>query len=175
MSSGPGRGQMGGRGFRGGQRQADPTNPEQLQAFAERALEAGQMELLLGEEDPGRRMGFAESDVVEVRMGFHDGRLVYELKVALDQYGAYGPGIGARDDKPVGLGLLTPEMEMGAVGGRGGGVRPRGGMGGGGRGGGEGGMRGGMRPGGQSMPDPLAVWLRLDLAAGPAAEPIRDD
>ncbi|MFC1525639.1 hypothetical protein ACFL6X_02390 [Candidatus Latescibacterota bacterium] len=48
------------------------------------------------------------------------------------------------------------------MGGRGG---MRGGMGG--RMGG--GMRGGMRPGGQAMPDPLAAWLRIDLATGPGS------
>jgi len=165
-------GRGGGRRTAGGAGRRDPSDLQQLQAFVERALQGQELEVLYEGDEKGRRLGLAESDVVEVRMGFDRGRLVYEMKVRLAQEEPHGPGIGAVPGKRVGVGLLTPEMSMRGMGGG-----RRGGMGGGMGGAGVpgagmapgGGMRGGMRPGGGVMPTPLAVWFQVELAPpGPA-------
>jgi hypothetical protein len=108
--------------------------------------------------------------------------LIYELKLPLAALNGppyainAGPGgtigigikIGRRqmsDSKGTGSG--PPEGMEGGPGGTGGGPGGRGGMGGG-PGGGMG-VRGGVR--GQPSAESLALWVKVKLAAGPAAAP----
>jgi len=161
----------GGRGgMRPGRRAegGEPLDPRQLEAYVERALEGQAPEMLHDGDDEGRRLGLADSEVVEVRMGFDRGRLIYELKVRLARTEPHGPGIGAVEGKRVGVGLITPELTPGGMGGRRGGMA--GGMGGSGIPGAGmppgGGVRGTMSrpPGGSIGPVPLEVWFQVELA-----------
>lgn len=170
------RGLAGARGLDGRRRPGgamgpgggDRMDPRELEAFLEMALEGQELEILYDGDEEGRRVGLAESEVVEVRMDYDRGRLVYEMKVRLAQREPNGPGIGAVEGKRIGVGMMTAERAMGDRG-----VR-RGDMGAGGMGGagvpGAGmrpgrGMRPGMAPVGSAMTTPLEVWFQVRLAA----------
>ena len=161
---------MGGmdRGRMGGRRRDRTPRPEQLQAMFEQLARVPEMEVL-GRGNRRDRLGFGESEDIQLRLGYEGGRLVYELRVpfATNPY-----GIGADAKPTIGVGFEMPELDMAALrqgmGGRGG--MPGGGMSGGmdeGFGGGmDGGMRGGrMRGmGGGSVPEPLKLWLKVRRA-----------
>ena len=167
----------GGRGS-GGRPQSGRASidPEQLARMMERVLSDGEFEIL--GPLPGQRMRTGGTDVpVSVAAAWSQGRLVYELKIPLSRGVGRQFGIGARSDKPIGLGLVAPVPDMARAGqrrspgGLGGGGRGGGGIGGGygGRGGGGGRRRGGGRgmgtmPGGGSRPEPFEVWAKLRLA-----------
>lgn len=121
---------------------------------------------------------------LEVKAGWREGTLVYEMKIPLAQ-GSHLAGLGVRPGAIIGLGLETPKRneEAGRMGrggeGRGGGIG--GGMGrpggAGGRGGFPGGMGGGMgrgMPGGEARggfepntPSALNLWTTVLISAGP--------
>ena len=138
-------------------------SPEQIQAMFDRLVEGAEMEIFGPKKDERRRMLFAESREIRLKVSYAYGRLVYELKVLL----APTPlGIGTAPGKTIGLGFEAPELDMAAMrqqmgDRRGGGIRGDGGMRGGGMRGG--GMRGGMmRP-----PEPFRLWTRIKLAPIP--------
>lgn len=116
---------------------------------------------------------FATGDIqgLEIALGYTDGRIVYELKIPLEKTEATPYALGVNWKKKVGIGFVTPEVDMAAMredmrdamdgrtppgGGRGSG------MDGGGRGGG---MPGGMRAGG--MPEAVELWCRVELTPAP--------
>ena len=141
-------------------------------AMRERFIESlDELEVLHDGEEHGMRIpGRSDSDI-RVAGSFEYGELVLEYRIPL------GDSEGTAYELPMvseelGLGLISPEMEMPA------GARPaggggRGGMGGGGRGnrggGGRGGMGGGGRGGGGSggmsrQNAPIDTWVRIILA-----------
>ena len=165
--SGSGRGgRRGGGRSRGGGAALDPG---QLARLMERLVARDDFEILGPLEDQLTRSSGLNTAGIEVAASWSDGRLIYELKVPLARGDGYAYAVGARADKPLGLGLEAPLPDIGAGFGRRGGLGDfGGGLGGGGRGGGfrggrGGGFRGG-RPGGISRPEPLKLWARLRLA-----------
>jgi hypothetical protein len=115
------------------------------------------------------RMSRLLTQGIEVELGYSKGRLVYELKVPLDQSAEHPYAIGTDTDKQIGLGFETPELDrekMGQMmGQRGGGIgRGGGGMG---RRGGRGSEKGGggeMRQGGE-IAEPFELWAKVTLAS----------
>jgi hypothetical protein len=105
---------------------------------------------------------------LEVALGYHDGRIVYELKLPLEKTEERPYAVEVDWGKKLGIGFVTPEVDMEAM--RESmresmGDRPP--VGGSGRGGGRGGggMRGGM-PGGAPEPVELRCKAALALPAG---------
>ncbi len=100
---------------------------------------------------------------IDVKMRIAGGSFVYELKVPLTSSEEYPHAIGVKAGDVIGVGFLSPKLEMSRPRGmRGGGRMP----GGGGMppgGGGMGGMGGfGMRP---MMPQELKIWAKVQLAS----------
>ena len=86
-------------------------DPEQLARMMERVLTDRDFEIL--GPLPGQRMRTSGADVpVEVAAAWSQGRLVYELKIPLSRGAGRVVGIGARSDKPIGLGLVAPVPDM---------------------------------------------------------------
>ena len=146
---------LGARGRTG----ASPGGDGEPDAVRERFTEATRdLEVLRDGAETGARTPAAGSTGLQAAATLDAGVLVVEYRVPRGT-GANGPGLSG---DVVGLGLVTPE-----------GTRPegaaRGGQGGrGGRGGGAGrGGQGGGRPeGGRAeRPEPLDVWVRVELAA----------
>ena len=119
---------------------------------------------------------FATAEVtgLDIALGYTDGRIVYEIKLPLEKTDERPYAIGANRGKKLGVGFLTPEVDMEAMREAGpeslGDRPPGGGMPGGGMPGG--GMPGGMRAGGAVKL--VELWCRVELAAqGPEqAEPL---
>jgi hypothetical protein len=119
---------------------------------------------------------FAAGEVpgIQIALGYVDGRIVYELKIPLAQSEDGSYGIGASRDKELGIGFVTPEIDMDAAReamrkagerDRPEGAPPGDGMSGGGVPGGGmpgGGMHGG-RGGRGSIPEPVEVWCKARL------------
>ncbi|MDD4052138.1 MAG: hypothetical protein PHR28_09615 [candidate division Zixibacteria bacterium] len=96
--------------------------------------------------------------------------LVYEFYIPLKESTIKTFGLGAKPDKPVGVGFIWGDMEMkrpegmgGGPGGGGGGMPPGGGPGGGG-----GGMPPGGGPGGgpreNNQPEKQEIWVKVQLS-----------
>jgi hypothetical protein len=145
-------------------RQQDPSRF--LDAFHTSTKEM----MVIGAHDSDwRRAGTRDVGGIEAAAGADENKLVLEFRVPVTNDGQYGYGIGTIAGSVIGLGLETPEIDLGDMseqmradgGGRGGGGR--GGLGGGGKGGRGGGMRppGGERP---EVPDPIKVWTAVELA-----------
>jgi hypothetical protein len=141
-------------------------------AFQEMVLEnvegsAENLEILGPYEDDRIMLSSAEAHGIEVAVGHKDGRFVYELKVPLQADEMRPYAIGAEKDRPIGIGVETPQIDMEALREGMGGGMPEGGMpGGGGRGGGmrPGGGRGGSWGPGQ-IPKRLQIWGKIQLAS----------
>ena len=138
----------------------------------ERIAEAASRVEILGPENQVHG-DFPVMDIpgIQVAVAYTDGRIVYELKLPLNTTDETPYALAVNWDKKVGLGLVTPEIDMEAmreamgsrtppedIGGPGGmmpgdGVPGGGGMPGGGRG-------GGMHRG---MPQPVEIWCRVEL------------
>jgi hypothetical protein len=123
------------------------------------------IELLGPGKDDRRRLDLSPESEITVAAAVHEGTLLYEFRLPLAAASAAQPfGIGAKMDRPVGLGLQTPKLEVPQGGGRpGGGRGGRGGFGRGGRGGGGSGD-GGMRGRGPMQMKELKLWTTLALA-----------
>jgi len=135
-----------------------------------------EMEVFSPSEQVWRRVGLKEIRGIEAAASRGTGPLVLEFRVPLAKTGPFGYGIGAAAGALIGVGLETLEIDMEALRGNmappddGGGGGPDrrppsgGGMGGGpggGMGGGQGPPGGGERP---SVPDPIKIWTRVQLA-----------
>jgi hypothetical protein len=154
--------------------QGERGSPEEMERNIETALEAmKELEILGPGKDGAQRMDVAEARGIEVKAGFSNGFLVYELKVPIVATAERPYAIGAERAESVVIDFETPEVNMdqmrehmggrgGGMGGRGGGMGPPGGsMGGRGRAPGGGGM-GGERPG---RPEPLDFKIVAELAS----------
>ncbi len=125
-----------------------------------------------------RRLPLPLRGGLEVAIRNNGPTFVYELKVALARNDDYRMGLGVEPGSEIGVGLMTGTVGgqgrggrggvgggFGGGGGRGGGGGGRGG-GGGGRGGGPGGPGGGDR---RDRPDPLKLWVKVQLSARPSS------
>ncbi len=125
-----------------------------------------------------RRLPLPVRGGLEVAIRNNGPTFVYELKVALARNDDYRMGLGVEPGSEIGVGLMTGIVGgqgrggrggvgggFGGGGGRGGGGGGRGG-GGGGRGGGPGGPGGGDR---RDRPDPLKLWVKVQLSARPSS------
>jgi hypothetical protein len=124
------------------------------------------IELLGPGKDDRRRLDLSPESEITVAAAVHEGTLLYEFRLPLAAASAAQPsGIGAKMDRPVGLGLQTPKLEVPQGGGQpgGGGRGGRGGFGRGGRGGGSVGD-GRMRGRGPMQMKELKLWTTLALA-----------
>lgn len=154
-----------------------------MEMVVERLKGAGNVLEILGPgDDSSVRLTAGEAVGIDIALGYHDGRAVYELKVPFRRDDEHPYAIGSDGKSRIGVGFETPEINreemLSAMGGeRPGGMRgggpPGGGMPGGGMGGG--GMGGGRGPGGGpgKMPQPIDIWGKISLAA--AAVPEEDD
>ena len=149
-------------GDSGGGRGGPSGDPAQLARLMEKLVARHDFEILGPLEDQRARSSGLNTAGIEVAASWSNGRLVYELKVPLARGDEYMYAVGARADKPLGLGLearmpyIGTGMGMGRrgeMGGMGGGMRR-------GRGGGRSGW-----PGGSFQPEPLELWAKLRLAA----------
>jgi hypothetical protein len=162
-----------------GRRRPDPEELDKL-------LEEVELELEIipaaGGEPHRLPMPVAYTGGIDVRVKRSNGTLAYELKVPLSAATGHPYAIGTESGATIGVGLETPEIDMGERPGMGGG--PRGGSmgrgGGPGRGGGDGGggrgggkMPGGGRQRGGSRPEPpapLEAWVKIHMAGDGDAE-----
>ena len=143
-------------------------------------------------EGPGelgrRRLPLPVGGGLEVAIRNNGSTFVYELEVALARDDDFRMGLGVEPGSEIGVGLVTGDLGGpgrgrggfgggfgggGGGGGRGGGGGGGGGFGGGGGGGGRG--RGGSGRGGPGggdrpdRPDPLELWTKVQLSAGPSS------
>jgi hypothetical protein len=119
-----------------------------------------ELEVLGGDENVLAKLDVEDARGIEVRMRDAGGTFVYELRVPLASSEAQPFAVGAKDGDVIGVGFLSPKLQMQRAGGRrGGGMPPGVGMppGGGVMGG------GGMRP---MMPRELKIWAKVQLASG---------
>ena len=159
MGAGGVPGQRGGKGMRGMRgRAGGPTadnDPSQMQRLFDKTMQRPELEIIGPHPHQTRRLGLDETGAVQLGVGYHRGRLVYEARIPFIEIYARA-GDGPTLDKPLGLGLETPAFNPAALRGRGGGMR---GPMGGGRGMGRGGARGMS-----SRPEPLSYWAKVQLA-----------
>ena len=89
-------------------------NPEMVEAMYAAVMEEAKMEILGGSVRDRWVVPVAEVPEMEVALAYTENKLVYELKVPLARIEReeYRVGIGAMAAKPVGIGLLTPELDM---------------------------------------------------------------
>jgi hypothetical protein len=168
-------GAPGGRGGEYGPPEGAPGTPPErasgtssdvgrMYARAEADGRLGHFEILADGKE-AQVVGIQSAAPFELKTGWGEGTLVYELKIPLAREGDL-PGLGVRPGAIVGVGLESPRRSEPAgfrMGGPGGGMT--GGMGGIG-----GGMRGGMSgPGGswQDLLDPVKVWTTVLLSPAP--------
>jgi len=138
------------------------TREEMMQKLQETMTE---LEVLGSDEEVLGRMDIEDAQGIEVKLRNAGGTLVYELKVPLASSEEYPFALGVEPGDFIGVGFLSPKLQML----RSSGMRGGGGMPGGGGGmppGGGGGM-GGMRGGGMSrmMPRELKIWAKVLLAS----------
>jgi hypothetical protein len=144
-----------------------------LEMVVERLKGAGSVLEILGpDEDDSVRIAGAEASGVDVALGYHDGRVVYELKVPFRRDDEHPYAIGSHGDGRIGVGFETPDISRDEImtvvggkrpgGGRGGG--PGGGMSGGGTGGRQGRGGTGRGPGAGNTPRAIDIWARIKLA-----------
>ncbi len=146
--------------------------PEEMQAHITSML--AEFEVIGAKGHDRRVSGVDPSSIrgIEVRGVQARGVLTIEYKIPLRDLGKSDYAIGADPGAIIGVGLITPEIDIQEMReqmqGRGGG---RGGMGGGGRSGGgrSGGRRPGGMQGGEDLPDPIEQWGKLRLAVSPGS------
>jgi len=149
-------------------------DPDKMrEKFAEESLEEAE---LIGAGGAVRiTRGVGNLPGIELKTTNDRGAMVYEYRIPLVSDVDSPYGIGGVAGTTIGVGLITPDIDMSEIRekmreskrGRGGG-KGSGGMGGRG-GGGRGGMGGGSRSpsGGMDMPDPIDIWATLQLAGKP--------
>jgi hypothetical protein len=136
------------------------TREEMMQRLQEAMTD---LEVLGPDEEVLAKMDIEEAQGIVVKMRNAAGTFVYELKVPLAASEEFPFAVGVAAGDIVGVGLISPKMEMRRPSGmRGGGLMP---PGGGGMGGGMGG-RGGMGSMGRIMPQDLKIWAKVRLASG---------
>ncbi len=132
---------------------------EMMQKLQESMTE---LEVLGPDEKVLENMDIKDAKRIDVKMRNAGGTFVYELRVPLISSEEHPFAVGVKPGDMIGVGFLSPKLQM---------QRPRGmrsggmpGMGGrGGMGGGVGGMRAtGM---GRQMPQQLKIWAKVKLAA----------
>lgn len=133
---------------------------EMMQRFQETMTE---LEVLGPDERVLAKMDIEDAQGIEVKVRNAVGTLVYELKIPLLSSEELPFAVGVEPGEVIGIGFLSPKMQIQRMGGmRGGGRMPggRGGMppGGGGMGGGRGGM-------GRMMSQELKIWAKVQLAS----------
>jgi hypothetical protein len=137
---------------------------EMMQKLQESMTE---LEVLGPDEDVLGKMDVKDAKGIDIKMRNAGGTFVYELRIPLSSSEEYPFAIGVKSGDVIGVGFLSPKMQMQKPSGmRGGGRMPGGGGGMGGRGG-----MGGMRAGGMGwqMPRQLKIWAKVQLASGSAA------
>jgi hypothetical protein len=108
------------------------------------------------------KMDIEDAKGIIVKLRDALGTFVYELRIPLASSEEYPYAVGVKAGGVIGLGFLSPKLEMRRPAGtRGGGRMPEGGMGGPG---GMGGM-GGMPEMGRFMPRQLKIWAKVQLAS----------
>ncbi|MCK4271778.1 hypothetical protein KAX22_03950, partial [bacterium] len=148
------------------------ADPEKLWQMFEQS--AKEMIIIGPGKEERRRMPVAASREIKVRMGYFEGKLVYELRVPLVQDEKYPQAIGMDVSEPIGVGFETAELDRepmrekmsGGMPSGGRGMRGGGGKGGGGR---SGGGRGGRGSRGGEAPRRLELWTKVELASGSAS------
>ncbi len=122
-----------------------------------------ELEILGPNEEVLAKMDIEDAQGIEVKMRNAAGTFVYELKIPLSFSKELPFAAGVKPGDVIGVGFLSPKMQMQRPKGMRGGGMP--GMGGrGGIGGGMGGMRGGGM--GRMMPQELKIWAKVQLASG---------
>ena len=174
---GPGRG---GRGFSRPDRGGGPGDTDSLWSQAEADGRLNRLELVGAKESDRRTLVVGRTAPLDVRIGWREGTVVYELRIPLRASQDAPYAIGATPPKAVGIGLENAERERSPSGFRLGGMpggSPGGGAPGGATGpppGGEAGGRGTDDRSGGNAPDrplkppaPLNAWVVARLAAKP--------
>jgi hypothetical protein len=136
---------------------------EMMQRLQETMTE---LEVLGPDEEVLAKMEIEDAQGIEVKMRNAGGTFVYELKVPLASSEEMPFSVGVNPGDTIGVGFLSPKMQMRRPSGvRGGGRVPGGG--GGMPPGGFGGMggRGGMGAMGRMMPQELKIWAKVQLAS----------
>lgn len=145
----------------------ETAREEMMQRLQEGMTE---MEVLGPDGEVLSKMDIEDARGIEVKMRNASGTFVYELKVPLASSGEYPFAVGVNPGDTIGVGFLSPRMQMrrpggtrggGRIPGGGGGIPPGGSMGGGFSG--RGGMGGRM---GRMMPQDLKIWATVRLASG---------
>lgn len=144
-------------------------NPMMNDNFDERVNEilSGQTEILIVNEDqfPLTALHTDNTEGIEIKIGFHNDQLVYEMKIALKDFSKGEYCVDANAGQQVELTLQTEKAETGKPGARGMGFGN--GMGGQRNGGGNRRPPEGERTGNFKRLDPLDYTIKLNLA-GPA-------
>ena len=140
----------------------ETTREEMMQRLQESMTD---LEILGPDEKVLAKKDIEDAEGIEVSMRNAAGTLVYELKVPLVSSEEHPFAVGVEPGSVIGVGFLSPKMQMRRPGGtRGGGGMPGGGGGmppGGGMGG-----RGGMGGMSRMIPQDLKIWAKVQLASG---------
>lgn len=154
-----------------GRRVAPPAREEDARQFMEGLVRAAQrqFEIIGPGIDERKKFAAGHASGIEMRLGYDEGTLIYELKMPLLRSANNAYGAAVDPSKPLLVGFETGDFreimrsQMSTVG------APSGG-GGGGRGGRGGGGGGAAMPG-RDLPEGLRHWLTVHLAlpaGGPA-------
>ena len=140
-----------------------------MEDVAKRTMESDWLEVL-GNSGMSLRVRVEDAHGIEARLGEKNGAVVYELKVPLQHADISGYSVGMDPGGTLQMGFVSEQLEFrGGEGGRGKGSGRGGGGGRGGRGGGGGfggpGGGGGRPPSDFERPDPVDVWVKVQLAA----------
>jgi hypothetical protein len=73
---------------------------------------AAELEILSPGEGDIIRLPASGAHGVEVKLGYQDGRLAYDLKVPLRHDDAHAYAIGTDGDEKIGIGFETPEVDL---------------------------------------------------------------
>jgi len=138
----------------------ETTREEMMKKFMDTMSE---LEVLGKDEKVLAKMNIEEAEGIAVRLRDAAGTFVYELKVPLSSNSGYPYAVGVEAGDAVGVGILSPKLEMQRSGGmrgmpRGGGGMPPGGMP-------VGGGMPGMGSMGRFMPRQLKIWAKVQLAS----------
>ncbi len=138
----------------------DEINREEMMQKLQESMT--ELEVLGPDEEVLGIMNVEDAKGIDIKMRNAGGTFVYELKVPLTSSDEYPYAIGVKAGDVIGVGFLSPKLQMQRPRGmRGGGMPEMGGRGG--MGGGMGGMRaGGM---GRQMPQQLKIWAKVQLAS----------
>lgn len=137
-----------------------------MEQFAADAMVSESIEIL-GNSGMSQRVQIGDAHGIEAKLGTKNGALIYELKVPLRQDRVTGFSVEMDAGQSLHMHFESKQIErpdgQPSGGGRpgGGGGRGGGGRGGGGRGGGG----GGRPPGDFERPEPVDVWVTVQLAS----------